>query len=291
MAAFSRQVARRATRRTDLRIYTKLLAAGTLLLLLPARANEALRLADVFAEQPSPAKHRPVVSFISPGHLFPVEGTTFLRRDVTGMAETYRPLAAYAEPHGAKVGDVHLANAHCVPDQNAAGCEAGYAWFLQTSAGTRYRLAVQEYSYETSALVTYRASVRDHDRIWSQIDFAAGSFWVVTGPAEVIKYEQVATLVEGFDHWCIKPGQCRALTREMADELHRMRQGAYKVASCYPQAYEIAGRVTVRGRRYYKVVLVEIEKGHPQPKLPKSGFVPVHNRDGSHTGTFYSRGC
>jgi len=233
----------------------------------------------------------PIVSFVSPGSLFPVEGTIFARRDGSLTGESYRPLSAYSQPKGNPIGEVRLVNPSCVTAPNGLGCEQGYAWFLNLNDGTRHRLAVVEYSYETSALPTYSPSVHDGPIFWSAIDYAGGVFWVATGGEDVIPFEKVAQVIDHFDTWCDSPERCGPVLPQMAEELIRIGRGEVKFATCYSQPYEIQGVISASANHLYHVSLPEIEPGSPEPRLPRSGFIPVRNKDGSHTGTFYSRGC
>ncbi|WP_317205137.1 hypothetical protein [Janthinobacterium sp.] len=266
-------------------------AAGAGLAQAPARANDAALLADVFAQKAEPDERRAIAALVSPGQLFPVEGILIQSRGNPGAAASYRPLAAYDKPAGAAIGEVRMANAGCLRDFNADGCDAGYAWYLQTRAERRFRLAAGEYSYGTDALLSYRPSVRKGGALWSEIAYAEGSFWIATDAAERIAYEDLVHVADKFDRWCTAPGRCRPVSRAMAGQLARVRDGDVKLLSCYREAYEVAGWVAFRGRRYYRVALAKVEPGQAPARLPKSGYIPVRNRDGSHTGTFYSRGC
>ncbi|MPR05670.1 hypothetical protein [Microvirga tunisiensis] len=257
----------------------------------PISATETHPLSDVLSQAVETADNRPIVSFVSPGHLFPVEGTAFYRRDLATQPEQYRPLPAYDSSNGAQIGDVRMLNAQCVNDADADECAIGYAWYLQLLDGTRYRLSVAEYSYETHGLVSYSPSLRTGETTWSVIVFAKGSFWVATADAEVIDYEDQVHLIDHLDTWCDALDQCGPVTPEMNAEMLRVHRGELRTSSCYPQAYEVDSVVAGRGTRYYKVNLVDFDEGVPPLNLPKSGFVPVRTLTGGHTGTFYPRGC
>lgn len=272
-------------------VFAVAFAAGCGLLHAPARANDAALLADVFAQTAEADERRAIAAFVSPGQLFPVEGILFQSRGSPAEAVSYRPLAAYDKPAGAAIGEVRMANAGCLRDFNADGCDAGYAWYLQTRPDRRLRLPTGEYSYGTAALLSYRPSVRKGGALWSEIAYAQGSFWVATDAAERIDYEDLVHVADKFERWCTAPGRCRPVSRAMAGQLARVRDGDVKLLSCYREAYEVAGWVAFRGRRYYRVTLAKVEPGQAPARLPASGYIPARNRDGSHTGTFYPRGC
>lgn len=245
----------------------------------------ALVSAPTFASQA--ADPRPVESFVAPSHLFPMEGTAFM--DEAGNPVAYAPLAAWDAPGGRRLGEVRLEQPGCVLKPDAKECAQGLRWHLQTSSGALHAVPTREFRYEGAGLVSYVPSVRLGKEVWSRIEYARGSFWVNT-PA-VVPYESLATVITSFDLWCARPGQCAAPSKEMLAEVARVDNGEFRVAGCYSHAYLAEGIVTHGGKRYYRASLVEIEPGAKQPKLPRTGFVPVRRVDGTHTGDFYSRGC
>lgn len=246
---------------------------------------------DVLTQNVEVDRTRPIVSFISPPHLFPTEGQSFARRNGQSGTENYRPLPAYDKPDGTVIGDVRMANVQCVGKEEAPGCSARFGWYLQTAAGARFRLPVDDYEYNTGALVSYEASVPKGALTWSRIQYAKGAFWVGTSARDVVGYESKATQADNFDQWCDAPGKCAPLNRQMQDELARVRDGKYALDTCYDNAYTIEALVGAPGQQYYRVKLVDSQSGKPRPKLPKTGFIPVRTRSGAHTGSFSSVGC
>jgi hypothetical protein len=268
-----------------------LLALVSIGLVSPTIAEAETVSASSTGAGPSGNSKKAIVSFISPGHLFPVEGTVFSSRKDPLLSETYRPLAAYDKPHGVRIGDVKLANVECIGSWTKPSCGQGFDWYLQLEDGQRHSLAVAEYSYETSGLLSYAPSVPAQDGVWSEIPFPHGSFWVVTPAEAVITYEQVAYLIARFDQWCSAPGSCTPVSQQMADEVQKVAEGKFQLLGCFQEAYSITGIVGVNKERFYEVTLSAVEQNSPEPQLPKSGYIPVRNLDRSHTGTFYSRGC
>lgn len=246
---------------------------------------------DVLAQNVEVDRTRPIVSYISPPHLFPTEGQSFERRNGQSGADSYRPLPAYDKPDGAIIGEVRMANVQCVGKEETPGCSARFGWYLQTAAGARFRLPVDDYEYNTGALVSYEASLAKGAATWSRIQYAKGAFWVSTAARDVVAYESKATQADNFDQWCDAPGKCAPVSRQMQDELARVRDGKYALDTCYDNAYTIEALVSAQGQRYYRVKLVDSQSGKPRPKLPKTGFIPVRTHSGAHTGSFSSVGC
>lgn len=236
-----------------------------------------------------PTETRPIEGFVAPAHLFPMEGTAFM--DETGKSVPYAPLTAWSDPGGARVGEIRMSRPECVARHELKECDRPPEWLLHTSAGVSHALPTREFRYEGEGLVTYRAPVRKDAAVWSAIEYAGGVVWVSTPAAAVFPYESLATVIGGLDRWCPRPGECSAPTAAMRTEMAKVANGEFRLAGCYPHAYTIEGVLSHQGQRYYKATLVEVEPGTRQPMLPKIGFVPVRRQDGSHSGTFYSRGC
>lgn len=232
----------------------------------------------------------PIESFVSPGHLFPSEGTAFLLPNGAGPG-TYQPLPAYDKPGGRVIGEVVLRNPHCVTTQSVAGCEEGLVWALNLKSGRSLVLETAEYSYGTDALISFGKSLdAPNGTAWSPISVAKGTFWVITSKVDVYRFEELASFVEEPEQWCTVPGKCAALSSEMKLELERARSGQVVFLTCYP-GYHISGIVTREGERYYRLERPELDAGSPPTSLPKVGFTPVRNSAGAHTGAFSSRGC
>jgi hypothetical protein len=233
----------------------------------------------------------PVTAYISPGHLFPVEGTLFQERGENLTPSRYRPLPAHAGPGGARIGEVRLERPECVGPEQPPTCAGSVPqWRLHTEQGSHV-LEVAEYSYETLALVTRYPVVRRGARTWARIDSAGGAVWVAVPAASVFLHERLAHVVGDFDSWCRSPGQCAEVPPTIRAEVARVAAGAFELESCYPEAYEIQAVVATSGRRYYRVTRAPVRANSPAPALPREGYVPVRKRDGSHTGSFYPRGC
>ena len=49
--------------------------------------------------------------------------------------------------------------------------------------------------------------------------------------------------------------------------------------------------MTVDGKRYYEVELQEVELGNIKLQIPRKGYVPTRNKDGSHTGIAETGDC
>jgi hypothetical protein len=232
----------------------------------------------------------PIESYISPGHLFPVEGTAFLLPNGTEPG-TYHPLPAYDRPGGRVIGEVALLNPQCVTQTPPVGCEEGLAWALQLKSGRSLPLETAEYSYGTNALVSYGESIAaPNGTAWSRISSAKGTFWVSTSKLEVHRFEELASFVEDLDQWCTAVGKCAAPTVEMVREFERVRSGEVVLQSC-TLGYSISGVVAREGKRYYRLERPELEAGSAPTSLPKVGFTPVRKKDGRHSGSFTSRGC
>jgi hypothetical protein len=245
-----------------------------------------LCLAPVGASAATP----PVESFVSPGHLFPSEGTTFLHPNGEGNG-TYRPLSAHDKPGGRVIGEVVLRNPHCVTTQPPVGCEDGLVWALNLKSGRSLVLETAEYSYGTDSLIAYGPSLdAPNGAAWSPITAAKSTFWVSTPKVDVHRFEELASFVEEPEQWCTVPGKCAPLSAEMKSELKRVQSGQVVLLTCY-LGYNISGIVTREGARYYRLERPELDASSPPTSLPKVGFTPVRKSDGSHTGTFSPRGC
>jgi hypothetical protein len=232
----------------------------------------------------------PVESFISPGHLFPVEGTAFLLPNGIESG-SYRPLPAYDKPGGRVIGEVALVNPHCVTANPPADCEQGLTWELRLKSGQTAALDTAEYSYETRALVSYGLSIDAPNGVaWSPIPYAQGTFWVSTAKPDVHRFEDLVTFVEELEQWCTVPGKCAAPSAEMTRELGRLTSGELVLLSVAP-AYNVTGIVTREGQRYYRLELPDLDPRSPPTSLPKVGYTPVRNKAGGHSGTFSPRGC
>lgn len=233
---------------------------------------------------------RPVEAFVSPTHLFPVEGAAFLETNSVQPVQ-YRPLDAYDKPSGQLIGRVHLDNLHCISGHPPATCNQGLKWVLRLESGKAVALEPAEFGYETMGLVSYGKSLdAGPDTIWSPIKYETGTFWVRTAATAVHRFEELVTHVESLQEWCSAPGTCTAPSAEMSRELARMKSGQLLVAGC-TSAYEVTGIVSHRGKRYYKLQLPEFDSSSPRTSLPKTGFTPMRDRTGGHTGSFSPRGC
>ena len=229
-----------------------------------------------------------LVSYVSPAQLFPVEGEAFQSR-VDGRTVAYAPLPAYDRPRGKRVGEVRIADSACFHQGRIGQCADELRWELVGTDGARQELRAEEYSYATLALPSYRRSVVDAGGVWSRLATGTGEFWVRTPAAEVFAYERLATYLGRFDRWCDGRGRCRPVGRAMAAAVRRFE--ARSGDDLPGGAYQIVGRVRRGGVHYYRVELAPVRPGQSRGGLPRSGLVPVHNRDGSHTGAFYPRGC
>lgn len=233
---------------------------------------------------------RPIEAFVSPGHIFPVEGTTFFSRGANPSPESYRPLLVYDKPAGRAIGEVRLSNPHCVSESPPAGCEQGLEWRLHLASGKSVALATAEYSYGTDGLVTYSKSMTAAGALWSLIEYRGGTFWVKTAKEDVAVYEELASYVEDFEQWCTAPGRCAKPDAALQQEFSRLKSGEINIMGC-DQGYVITGVVTYVGQRYYKLERPGLDPSSARTILPETGFTPVRNRAGRHTGYFSARGC
>ncbi|QRM34834.1 hypothetical protein [Microvirga sp. VF16] len=232
---------------------------------------------------PQPRSSKAVISFVSPPTLFPIEGFAF--------KTAYRPLPVYDRPGGSSVGELTMTNANCAGVEDSPACHQVGPWVLQFTNGTQYSVEVGEYGYSAYGLVSYSQSTLGPNGLWSEISSEMGPLWVLTPAEAVIPYESLVHVVDNFDRWCDQPGSCTPVQQDMRAEVRRVAEGQYKLLSCYLHAYEVTGMTTADRATYYRVNLAEVEPGSGVPHLPRSGFVPTRNLNGSHTGTFYSRGC
>ncbi|WP_262031793.1 hypothetical protein [Microvirga sp. Mcv34] len=230
-----------------------------------------------------PGSSKTIISFVSPQTLFPIEGFTF--------KETYRPLPVYDRPSGSPVGELTMTNADCAGAEDSPACQQVGPWVLQIPNGTQYSVEIGEYGYSAYGLVSYSQSTPGRNGLWSEISSEQGPLWVLTPAEAVISYESLVHVVEDFDRWCDQPTSCTPVQQDMKAEVQRVADGQYRLLTCYLHAYEVTGVTTADGATYYQVSLAEVEPGSDVPRLPRSGFVPTRNLNGSHTGTFYSRGC
>jgi hypothetical protein len=60
---------------------------------------------------------------------------------------------------------------------------------------------------------------------------------------------------------------------------------------CFEYPYEVQKVVTFEGKRYYEVKLQEIELGKIKLQIPRNGFVPTRNKNGTHSGIHEPQGC
>ena len=223
-----------------------------------------------------------VEAYVSPPQLFPSEGSP---------RAPYAPLDAFDHPSGRIIGQVVADLAPCPAGDDGYACGAPRAWHIKLKDGRRLELHHEMVGYDQESLVTYRPPVRASNKVWSQIDYEGGKFWVQTLPGETSDHESLATWAEDMDTWCPNPGQCAPLTPSMRAEIARVVKGEYQLASVSQQPYHIDGIVKRGGKRYYKVSLYESDKGMPRPALPKTGYIPTRRKDGSHVGQFSPKGC
>lgn len=234
---------------------------------------------------------KPIEAYVSPGHLFPMEGTVFMDRDEPTKRVDYKALPAYADRGGQQIGEVRLARPDCVGQEQLRACaDVTPQWYLETARG-KYPLEVAEYSYETAGLVSLHPVAKSGAVSWSRIDYIGGHFWVRTSTSAVFEHERLAHAVGDFDTWCRAPGDCGPVPRDMAQEVAKVAAGKYELEGCYGEAYEVKEVVTTLSGRYYHVTRANVIAGHPVPNLPAAGFIPTRDRSGKHTGVFYSRGC
>jgi hypothetical protein len=217
----------------------------------------------------------PVEAYIAPPSIFPPEG-----KFAKGGAKAYKPFPVHASPDGALVGHVDTNYVKCGND-----CETPTASFVALD-GKRQPLEVQAWYASTSGLVAYDVPVVKGDVAWTRIRFAKGEFWIKTPRKDVHGYEGLSNFADNFDTVCTKPGNCQPVTAAM-----RKHIAALPFLGCVGYPYEVRKVVTVEGKRYYEVEMQEIELGKIKLQIPRKGFVPTRNKDGSHTGIGENNDC
>ena len=246
------------------------------------------------------SNHKPIEAYVAPATLF--------RHDHgSNLARIYRPQAAYDRPGGKRVGQVTLANPQCAaPDIDSASgqyrqqCSEGLVYRFVDQNGKRFEVEIGEYGYEEPGLVTRSPVKRIGTRSWGQIAYAGGTFWVTVKSSDVHDYEAKSYLIGDFDTWCANPAACAPVSAAMRADIERLvpppgtassSQRVVWLDSCFEAVYQISGRKTINGRRYYIVLRANLLEGAPKVDLPETGLIPTRNRDGSHSGYFFSRGC
>ena len=217
----------------------------------------------------------PMEAWVAPPSIFPPDGVF-----PKGGAKAYRPYQVHASPDGPALGQVETNYVKC-----GADCEHPTAT-LVTLDGKRYPLVIDDWSGMSKGLVSYDASIVNGNAMWSKIPYAKGEFWIKTAKKEVHVYEELVNFADHFDTVCTKPGVCQPVTPAM-----RKNMASLPFQGCVGYPYEVKKRVTVDGKRYYEVELQEVELGNIKLQIPRKGYVPTRNKDGSHTGIAETGDC
>lgn len=217
----------------------------------------------------------PLEAYVSPASIFPRDGAF-----APGAAKAYKPLPAYASVDGALVGHVDTNYLKC-----GADCENVTAT-LVAIGGKRHRLDINLWDYGTQGLQTYQAPTMVGNVAWSKIPYATGEFWIKTTLAEIHPFEKLAMFADGFDTVCTKPGNCQPVTPAMRKHIETL-----PFQGCFSYPYEVQKIVSYEGKRYYQVKLQDIELGKLKLQIPRTGFVPTRNKNGTHTGIHEPQGC
>ncbi|MGV7206476.1 hypothetical protein ACLB1G_01310 [Oxalobacteraceae bacterium A2-2] len=234
------------------------------------------------AHAQSAATARPVENFVSPPQLFPAEGK---------KRATYQPLLAYDRPFGTVAGEVRAELSACPAAQDEPECGVPLSWHVDLNNGAHAELETAQVEGDQRALLSYQPARRAAGMAWSRISYPGGAFWIRTDGKDVSSFESRANYVEQLDSWCSRPGRCGPVPAAMRKEIARIMAGDYELATPAPHPYDIAGIVTVGGKRYYKLKRTEAVEGKPQPAIPATGYIPTRHRDGSHAGDFSPNGC
>lgn len=228
------------------------------------------------------ATARPVENFVSPPQLFPAEGR---------KRAPYQPLLAYDRPFGTVAGEVRAELNACPAARDEPECGVPQWWYVKLNNGARAGLDTAQVQGDQRALLSYQPARRGAGMAWSRIAYPGGAFWIRTDGKDFTSFESRATYVERLERWCSRPGRCGPVPAAMRQEIARILAGEYELAAPAPHPYDIAGIVTVGGRRYYKLKRTESVEGKPQPAIPATGYIPTRHGDGSHAGDFSPNGC
>ena len=217
----------------------------------------------------------PTEAIVAPPSIFPPDGNF-----AKGGAKAYKPFPVHASPDGALVGHVDTNYVKCGNE-----CETPTATFVALD-GKRYPLAIEEWHSTTNGLVAYALPAVTGDVAWSKIPFAKGEFWIKTPKKDVHVFEELANFANGFDTVCTKPGQCQPVTAAMRKHIAEL-----PFQGCVGYPYQVRKVVTFEGKRYYEVEMQDVELGKIKLQVPRKGYVPTRNKDGSHTGINEHNDC
>lgn len=217
----------------------------------------------------------PIEAYVAPPSIFPKDG-----KFTKDGAKAYKPFPAHARPDGPLVGHVATNYLTCGPD-----CEMPKATFVALD-GKRQPLDVQTWFFSTAGLAAYDAPVVTGSIAWTKIRFTQGAFWIKTAKKDVHLYEPLSNFADNFDTVCTKLGTCQPVTAAM-----RKNIAGIPFDGCVGNPYEVRKVVTFEGKRYYEVELQPLEIGKYKLLIPRKGFVPTRNKDGSHTGIGENNDC
>jgi hypothetical protein len=221
------------------------------------------------------AANLPLEAYVSPPALFPDQ-----EKFPAGYAKAYRPVPVYASPDGAPVGHVDTNYARC-----GVQCEDVTATLI-TADGKRQPLLIDYRAVSHQGLLTHDQPTVSGNSAWSLIRHAKGQFWIKTALKDIYSFEKLAMFADDFDTVCTQPGNCQSVTAAMRKHVKDL-----PFQGCFTYPYEVQGVTTVDGKRYYKVKLQDIELGKIKLQIPRSGFVPTRNKNGTHTGVLEAQGC
>jgi hypothetical protein len=217
----------------------------------------------------------PVEAWVAPPSIFPPDGNF-----PKGGAKAYKPFPVHASPDGALVGHVDTNYVKCGNE-----CENPSATFV-TLDGKRYPLAIESWYATTNGLIAYDVPTVTGNVAWTKIRFAKGEFWIKTPKKDVHPAEELSNYADNFDTVCTKLGNCQPVTAAMRKQIAEL-----PFQGCVSYPYEVRKVVTFEGKRYYEVEMQEIELGKIKLQIPRKGFVPTRNKDGSHTGINEHNDC
>ena len=214
-----------------------------------------------------------VEAYVAPPSLFPLEG------DYQGKPPGV--IQAYNADRTSSIGEI----------TGRQNCKEGNCdiVFELTLKGSHRRISVEvaEWNYETVGLVTYEPSIFSAGKAWSPLNTSVGKIWIQTDASDVHRFESLVSTVPNPLQWCSSPGQCSKTSQAFLNELDRVAA----LVTCYDNPYTVTSVVTHNRKRYYRLDLPKPLPFGVTTNLPTVGYVPVYNRDGMHTGTFFSRGC
>lgn len=207
------------------------------------------------------------------------------------MAIPYSAVEVYDSPEGLRIGHLVLDHPEYARKNQGTCSFRPVAHFRPEGRSNLMEVQLIEVGYEEAALAVFKLQPLS-TRLWVQGRTQLGQFWVpVEQGRQYLSLERdlkqgLASLSES----CDEMGRCTPVNSTL-QKLAR-RAGEERQDSCYGNAYEIEGIVTLPGgRAAYKVRLAESLEPKYEGKLPATALVPTYDFQGKWTGFFFARGC